>query len=33
VAETVLLGPVPENYTYFYSGTESDAKYIVENEG
>jgi sporulation protein YunB len=33
VAETVLLGPVPESYTYFYSGTESDAKYIVENEG
>jgi sporulation protein YunB len=33
VAETVLLGPVPESYTYFYSGTDSDAKYIVENEG
>jgi sporulation protein YunB len=32
VAETVLLGPVPESYTYFYSDTDGDAKYIVENE-
>ncbi len=34
VAETVLLGPVPDSYTYFNSnGSTSDAKYFASNEG